>query len=73
MQDSTRWLLDGPAWIEYRTRVDLLEQSETEPEVMAARQAMLTDPLCNNIADADNCIAELLEAERDALPAYWYK
>jgi len=37
------------------------------------RRAMLTDPLCNNIADADACIEELLEAERDALPAYWYK
>lgn len=37
------------------------------------RRAMLTDPLCNNIVDADNCVAELLEAERDALPAYWFK
>ena len=37
------------------------------------RRAMLTDPICNNIADADNCIADLLEAERDALPEYWYK
>jgi len=37
------------------------------------RRAMLTDPICNNIADADNCIAELLEAERDALPSYWYR
>ena len=37
------------------------------------RRALLTDPLCNNIADADNCIADLLEAERDALPDYWYQ
>lgn len=36
------------------------------------RRAMLTDPICNNIGDADACIAELLEAERDVLPAYWY-
>lgn len=36
------------------------------------RRAMLTDPICNNIADADGCIADLLEAERDALPDYWY-
>ena len=36
------------------------------------RRAMLTDPICNNIEDADNCIAELLEAERDALPEYWF-
>ena len=35
------------------------------------RRAMLTDQICNNIADADGCIADLLKAERDALPAYW--
>ena len=34
------------------------------------RRAMLTDPICNNIADADACIADLLEAEKDALPAF---
>ncbi|MCC7353395.1 MAG: glycoside hydrolase family 4, partial [Anaerolineae bacterium] len=37
------------------------------------RRAMLTDPLCNNIGDADNCIADLLAAEREVLPAYWYQ
>jgi alpha-galactosidase len=37
------------------------------------RRAMLTDPICNNIGDADNCICELLEAERDALPSYWFE
>ena len=37
------------------------------------RRAMLTDPIVNNIGDADAIIADLLEAERDALPSYWYK
>lgn len=37
------------------------------------RRAMLTDPICNNIADADACIKDLLDAERDALPRYWFK
>ena len=37
------------------------------------RRAMLTDPICNNIADADACIADLLAAERDVLPSYWYR
>ena len=26
---------------------------------------MLTDPICNNIPDADACIADLLAAQRD--------
>ena len=37
------------------------------------RRAMLTDPICNNITDADACIADLLEAEREALPKCWYR
>jgi len=37
------------------------------------RRAMLTDPICNNIGDADECLNDLLKAERDALPAYWFK
>ncbi len=35
------WLLSGPPWVEYRTRVDLLEQAEDAPEVRRAREAML--------------------------------
>lgn len=37
------------------------------------RRAMLTDPICNNIPDADACIEDLLSAEREALPTYWYR
>ncbi|MDE3090930.1 MAG: hypothetical protein KGJ80_16270, partial [Chloroflexota bacterium] len=44
MSDLTDWLLEGPAWVQYRTRVDLLEQKEDHPDVRAARQAMLADP-----------------------------
>ncbi len=38
------WLLSGPPWVKYRTRVDLLEQSEDAPEVRRAREAMLEHP-----------------------------
>ena len=37
------------------------------------RRAMLTDPICNNIPDADACIADLLAAQKEVLPGYWYK
>jgi len=36
------------------------------------RRAMLTDPIVNSIPDADAIIRDLLEAEKDALPAGWY-
>ncbi len=38
------WLLEGDAWIQYRTRVDLLGQAESDPQVCAVRKAMLADP-----------------------------
>ncbi len=37
------WLLEGGSWIEYRTRCDLLGQSEQEPPVQAARESMLAN------------------------------
>jgi hypothetical protein len=39
--DLIDWLLQGEPYIEYRTRVDLLGQPESESAVAAARQAML--------------------------------
>lgn len=36
------------------------------------RRAMLTDPICNNIADADACLNDFFKAERDVLPDYWF-
>ena len=37
------WLLEGPSWIQYRTRLDLMGQSENDPEVFAARKELLKD------------------------------
>jgi hypothetical protein len=41
---TIEWLLQGEAWVEYRTRVDLLGQKENDPKVVAAHKAMLADP-----------------------------
>jgi hypothetical protein len=43
------WLLEGEPWIVYRTRLDLLKQSDDLPEVMAARNAMLADVQLKNL------------------------
>lgn len=37
------WLMQGPAWVQYRTRRDLHKQKENHPEVMTAHRAMLAD------------------------------
>jgi alpha-galactosidase len=39
----------------------------------ALRRALATDPICNNLGDIDAMIPELLKAQRDALPKYWFK
>ncbi len=44
MKGTIEWLLEGEPFIEYRTRVDLLGQSENEPEVIRARKEMIVQP-----------------------------
>ena len=51
MKDVTNWLLEGPPWVEYRTRVDLLGQSENDPEVITAREAMLASPQVGSLLE----------------------
>jgi len=38
------WILSAAPWVEYRARLDLLEQAPGTPQVAAARQAMLCEP-----------------------------
>jgi hypothetical protein len=45
MDEWLNWLLEGEPWVVYRTRLDLLHQNETDPQVVSARSAMLAHPL----------------------------
>jgi len=44
-----RWLLNGDPWVEYRTRVDLLDQSKDDPQVIKAYQETLSHPQIKNL------------------------
>jgi hypothetical protein len=44
MQENIKWLLEKEPYVQYRTRIDLLDQTEDAPEVQAARQKMLNQP-----------------------------
>jgi hypothetical protein len=46
-----KWLLEGEPWVEYRTRVDLLEQFENDPEVIRARKEMINHPKIRLLLD----------------------
>lgn len=40
-ENSTDWLLAGPAWVQYRARVDLLGENEKDPQMVLARRGMI--------------------------------
>jgi hypothetical protein len=61
------WLLQGEAWIEYRTRMDLLEQAENDPQVSAARKKMLVDPRIQSLlAELTDWPGTVLNSHRSA-------
>jgi hypothetical protein len=45
------WLLEGEAWVVYRTRLDLLGQSEQDAQVMAGRNALVADARVRNLLE----------------------
>lgn len=51
---------------------ELTVEAVVEADRMKLRRAMLTDPLVNSIADADQIIEELLGLEKDVIPEQWY-
>jgi hypothetical protein len=44
MKGYATWLLEGPPWVQYRARVDLLDEKEDSSQALAAREAMLSHP-----------------------------
>ena len=51
MVETMRWLLEGLPWVEYRTRVDVLGESESAPAVRSARERMLAHPQLRSLLD----------------------
>lgn len=50
---------------------ELTAEAVVEMSFAKLRRAMMTDPLVNSIADADLIIKELLEMEKEMIPAGW--
>ena len=67
MEEIITWLLEGPPWVHYRTRIDLLSQQENEPEVQEARQAMVEHPQIRGIiSDTSSWLDVVLKSHKDA-------
>lgn len=54
MSELINWLLEGPSWIQYRTRLDLMDQSEKDTEVIAVRKELLIDSKIKELIDELN-------------------
>lgn len=50
-QDLLSWLMKGPPWVVYRTRIDLLNEPDYSPEAINARQSMISHPKINSLID----------------------
>jgi hypothetical protein len=61
------WLLEGEPWIEYRTRRDLLGQSEKDSQVRSARKSMLAnDQVQSLLADLSGWPGAVIASHKSA-------
>lgn len=66
-EELTAWLLEGPPWVQYRTRLDLLGQAEDDPPVSAARETMLAHPQIQGLVrDVQAWPGSLLKSHKQA-------
>ena len=47
--DVNQWLLEGEPWVEYRTRLDLLDEAPDSVLVKGAYQKILKDPKISSL------------------------
>ena len=61
------WLLEGEPWIEYRTRLDLMDQKSDDPLVMTARGSMIEDArVCQLIDELTNWPGKVIASHKSA-------
>jgi hypothetical protein len=66
-EELINWLLDGEPWVEYRTRLDLLNGSENEPEVKVAYDAILAHlNIQNMITELSDWPGPILKSHKKA-------
>jgi hypothetical protein len=65
--ETIAWLLSGPPWVAYRTRRDLLNEPENDPQVQAAREQMVAHPQVQGlIGDLATWPAPVLKSHKTA-------
>ncbi len=66
-EQTIAYLLTSDPWIEYRTRLDLLEQDDNDPAVIAARMAMINNAQIQGlITELSQWPGAILKSHKDA-------
>ena len=67
MADITEWLLSSEPYIEYNTRINLMGQKATLPEVISAKEKMIDDPKIRLLLDElKNWPGQILNSHKSA-------
>lgn len=67
MEESIKWMLQGPEWIRYNVLINLLNKSREDPQVVSAYTGMLDDPNINSLlTDVREWEQSLLKRHNDA-------
>jgi hypothetical protein len=67
MQVPVDWLMNGPPYVQYRTRIDLLGENETNPVVQSARNSMFEQPeIFERIHSLDDWPGKVLSSHKSA-------
>lgn len=65
------WLLEGDPWVQVRTRIDLLKQTRSDPQVQSARAALLAHPGVQTlIAELANWPGTVLSSHKSASQSF---
>ena len=67
MDETIEWLLEGSAWVEYKTRLDLLFQDKENEDVIESRKRMLHCPEIKSlIAELQDWPGSVLTSHKNA-------
>jgi hypothetical protein len=67
MNETIKWMLEGPAWIRYNVLTNLLGKNRDDPQVKVAYREMLKDPnIISLLEDIKNWEQSVLKRHNDA-------
>jgi hypothetical protein len=67
MSILTDWMIKSAPWLEYRVRLDLLDQTESDWQVIAAKETLISHPKIQNLLEEiNNWPGDILKRHNDS-------